>query len=91
MDVFTEFVVPAHGLADKFDVIINSFDYKELDKSVLWAIAFEFLGGGIGYHQSLLIEDGQKNVERFRESGGYACRYENDEQLTRWLNLKGWT
>lgn len=90
MDVFTKVVVPYHDLAAQFDVIINSFDYREIDKSVLWVRAFELLGGGIGYSQSLLIEDGQGNVEKFRAHGGYAYQYENDESFQAWLKSVGW-
>ena len=35
MDVFSDVVVPAHRLDEKFDVIINSSDYGEFDKRVL--------------------------------------------------------
>jgi hypothetical protein len=90
MDVFTKVVVPHHDLAARFDVIINSFDYREIDKSILWAHAFELLGGGIGYRQSLLIEDGGGNVAKFRAHGGYAYQYENDECFRTWLKSVGW-
>ncbi len=90
MDVFTKVVVPCHKLDRKFDVIINSFDYREIDKTVLWAKAFDLLGNGIGYSQSLLIEDGERNVRKFREHGGYAYQYGNDEDFLRWLKSTGW-
>jgi FMN phosphatase YigB (HAD superfamily) len=90
MDVFTKIVVPWHHLADKFDGIINSFDHCEIDKALLWPKAFELVGNGIGYRQSLLIEDGEKNVAKFREKGGYAYQYSNDEQFLRWLKSNGW-
>jgi len=35
MDVFPEIVRPCHNLDDKFDIVISSFDYHEIDKSVL--------------------------------------------------------
>jgi len=85
MDVFTQVVVPAHNLGSQFDVIINSFDYREIDKYILWERAFEQLGAGLGYPQSLLIEDGEKNVSKFRAKGGMAYRYENDERFLDWL------
>jgi FMN phosphatase YigB (HAD superfamily) len=90
MDVFMKIVVPSHSLIDKFDVIINSFDYREIDKSVLWPQAFELLGNGMGYGQSLLIEDGEKNVAKFRGHGGRAYRYGNDEDFLAWLKSAGW-
>ena len=90
MDVFTKVVMPCHKLSEKFDVIINSFDYQAIDKNILWAKAFEILGHGIGYRQSLLIEDGANNVRKFRANGGYAYQYENDERFLRWLELVKW-
>jgi hypothetical protein len=90
MEVFTKIVVPRHRLGEKFDIILNSFDYRAIDKSVLWAKAFGLLGNGIGYQQSLLIEDGERNVRKFRERGGYAYQYENDERFLAWLNATGW-
>jgi hypothetical protein len=90
MDVFSKIVVPYHNLNNQFDVIINSFDFREIDKTVLWGKAFEFLGNGIGYNQSLLIEDGEKNVRKFRENGGYAYQYKNDEQFLKWLEYVKW-
>ena len=48
MDVFSKVVVPCHGLEALFDVILNSADFHEIRKELLWPIAFERLGGGIG-------------------------------------------
>ena len=87
MDVFTKVVVPAHGLDQLFDVILNSSDFHEIGKDVLWPIAFERLGGGIGYANSLLIEDGETEPAMFRALGGYAHQYLNDEQFLVWLSL----
>lgn len=87
MDVFTKVVVPAHGLDRLFDVILNSSDFHETRKEVLWPIAFERLGGGIGYPNSLLIEDGVTEPAMFRTLGGYAYQYLNDEKFLDWLSL----
>jgi FMN phosphatase YigB (HAD superfamily) len=87
MDVFTKVVVPAHGLGQLFDVILNSSDFHEIRKEVLWPIAFEHLGDGIGYANSLLIEDGETEPAMFRALGGYAYQYLNDEQFLDWLSL----
>lgn len=85
MDVFTDIVVPSHNLADLFDVIINSADHDTLDKSILWQIAFDRLGEGIGYSDSLLIEDGTKHPTLFRRLGGHAYQYTTDIDLEHWL------
>lgn len=71
---------------EKFDVIINSSDYGEIDKRALWPIAFKALGDDIHYGNSLLIEDGSKEPELFRGCGGFAYEYTNDEGFLRWLN-----
>jgi hypothetical protein len=86
MDVFTDVIVPSHQLDEKFDVILNGYDYQELDKAVLWPIAFKLLGRGIEYGNSLLIEDGSQNVEKFRNYGGYAYKYSNDQEFLMWLD-----
>lgn len=90
MDVFTEIVVPCHRLHEVFDVILNSFDYKELHKERLWPIAFQYLGNDIHYGNSLLIEDGDTEPARFRELGGYAYQYSTDELFEEWLRLIKW-
>ncbi len=90
MDVFGKVVVPHLRLNEKFDVIVNSFDYREIDKTVLWPRAFEQLGGGMGYKHSLLIEDSERNVAKFRRNGGQAYRYEDDARFTAWLRAAGW-
>ncbi len=86
MDVFTKTVVPAHNLKDIFDVVVNSFDYKETKKGILWDIAFSKLGTGITFSNSLLIDDGIDNVNLFEELGGYAYQYCDDESFCEWLS-----
>jgi hypothetical protein len=89
MDVFTNVVVPSHGLDRIFDVILNTSDYKELRKEVLWPIAFELLGDGIHYENSLLVEDGEKEPALFRKHGGYAYQYRTDEEFAQWIRAVG--
>jgi FMN phosphatase YigB (HAD superfamily) len=90
MDVFTKVIVPSHGLERLFDVILNSADLHEIRKEFLWPVAFERLGGGIGYANSLLIEDGENEPALFRALGGYAYQYSNDAAFMRWLNSVQW-
>ena len=85
MDVFTKIVVPAHGLDQIFDVILNSADHHELRKELLWDRAFALLGDGIDYGNSLLIEDSEKELTLFRSRGGLAVQYQNDERFREWL------
>ena len=67
-------------------MIINSWDYGSVDKQVLWPIAFDRLGDGIGYKNALLIEDNEVEVNRFCEHGGFAIRYCGDEEFTKRLS-----
>jgi hypothetical protein len=90
MDVFTKVVVPAHGLDRLFDVILNTSDFHEIRKEILWPIAFERLGDGIGYANSLLIEDGETQPALFRAQGGYAYQYKNDGMFLDWLDFIHW-
>ncbi|MGB8214943.1 MAG: hypothetical protein WCE68_15450 [Anaerolineales bacterium] len=91
MDVFSKVVVPAHGLDQLFDVIVNSSDFHEIDKEALWPIAFERLGGGIGYANSLLVEDGEHEPRLFQALGGYAHQYSNDATFLEWLDSIHWS
>ena len=43
------------------------------------------LNSGVSYHDSFLIEDSRKNVQLFRESGGQAHHYQDDETLIAFL------
>ncbi len=90
MDVFTKVVIPSHGLEMLFDVILNSSDMHEIRKEILWPLAFERLGDGIGYPNSLLIEDGESEPAKFRALGGYAYQYFNDATLLEWLDSVQW-
>ncbi len=85
-DVFTDVVVPTHDLNSVFDAIVNSSDHGTMDKTQLWPIAFQRLGPGYGYHNSLLIEDNERMVGSFRSLGGAAHQYQNDESFLAWLN-----
>ena len=77
-DVFNEVIVPEHGYDELFDVILNSCDFGEIDKRMLWPIAFSRLGDHIEYGNSLLIEDGEKQPQQFRDAGGHAIEYVDD-------------
>ena len=91
MDVFSTVVIPAHGLDRVFDVILNTSDYRELRKELLWDRAFKLLGDDLHYATSLLVEDGPKEPALFRARGGYAYQYENDERFRAWLQDLHWT
>jgi hypothetical protein len=77
--------VPDQGLENLFDIIVNSYDYRTTDKTVLWPIAFRHLGSEYGYHNSFLLEDSARNVHTFIELGGRAHRYIGDDEFDAWL------
>ena len=86
MDVFSDVVVPSHGLDGLFDAIMNSADVGTCDKTILWPMAFQSVGNGISYSDSLLIEDGEGNPAEFRERGGMAYQYLGDPEFREWLH-----
>ena len=90
MDIFSKVVVPAHKLYQLFDVILNTSDFHELRKEKLWPVAFERLGEGIGFGNSLLIEDGENEPATFRALGGWAYQYSNDTAFLEWLETVAW-
>lgn len=85
LDIFSTVVVPSHGLEKLFDAIYNTADYKEVDKTKLWEMAFTKTGNQIGYHNSLLIEDGKMNVDKFKSKGGMTYQYSSDDAFKKWL------
>ena len=91
MDVFSKVVVPCHGLETLFDELLNSADFHEIRKELLWPMAFERLGSGIGYANSLLIEDGESEPAMFRALGGVAHQYTNDTAFVEWLDSIDWS
>jgi phosphoserine phosphatase len=90
MDVFTKVVVPAHQLDTVFDIILNTADYRELRKELLWDRGFQMLGDNLHYATSLLIEDGPIEPALFRARGGFAYQYEDDKRFRQWLQELNW-
>ena len=89
MDVLTSIVVPAHRLDCLFDLVLNSADYRTLDKSELWRKALCELGPEYSFATSLLIDDSPRMVSLFRSLGGHAYQYEGDPAFQTWLEETG--
>ncbi|MBT6616220.1 MAG: HAD family hydrolase [Deltaproteobacteria bacterium] len=87
MDVFTEIVVPAHGLDDVFDIVLNTSDYRTLDKSILWRKALEVFGPKFSFATSLLIDNSPAMISLFESLGGHGYQYENDPAFLAWLEI----
>lgn len=65
-----DFVVPAHGLDDVFDVIVMSFEELTDDKPALCDIALDRLGFTGPRSDALLIDNRLDLVEAWRDVGG---------------------
>ena len=89
MDVFSEVVVPSHGLDAVFDIVFNTADHRTLDKSILWRKAFGAFGPEFSFATSVLIDDSPRMVSLFRSLGGHAYQYEGDPALQVWLEETG--
>jgi FMN phosphatase YigB (HAD superfamily) len=89
MDVFSRVIVPAFGFDQIFDIVVNSADYREDNKIKLWEIAFTQLEG-CSFENSLLIDDGIKNIANFRAHGGMAYQYTSDDAFIEW-ETNEWT
>lgn len=72
MDCFSRFTVPSLKLQDYFDVIVNSFEEKQLKTDENGYTFTKYLKGDI--HDAILIEDSEKSCEIFSNLGGVANR-----------------
>ncbi|MEI8061305.1 MAG: HAD family hydrolase [Candidatus Berkelbacteria bacterium] len=82
MDVFSQITVPNYKLNEKFDLIVNSADYKlnkDDENGKLFDIVMEELGADI--KNSLLIDDSAKTINLFKRKGGQGHIYKNFEKL----------
>ena len=91
MDVFTDIVVPAHGLDSVFDLVLNTSDHRTLDKSVLWKKALKSFGPEFSFAASVLIDDSPRMISLFESLGGHTYRYEDDHAFQAWLEETGFT
>jgi phosphoserine phosphatase len=91
MDVFTEIVVPSHGLDAQFDLILNTSDHRTLDKSILWRKALSAFGPEFSFATSVLIDDSPRMISLFQSLGGHAYRYKNEYAFKAWLQETGFT
>lgn len=88
VDVFSEFTVTAHELNKIFDVVVNSADYgalKEDENGKLFKIALNLIGED-DISRSLLIDDGEKNIETYIALGGQGYFYKNFEDFEDFIN-----
>lgn len=90
MDVFTEVVVPSHGLDAVFDLVLNTADLGTLDKITLWRKALASFGPEHSFSSTLLIDDSPRMTALFESLGGFAHHYQGNEGFQGWLEASGW-
>lgn len=86
MDVFTDITIENHKLDRKFDLIVNSADYKlnkDDENGKLFDIVMEKLKSNI--KTSLLIDDSAKTIKLFVQKGGIGHIYKNFGELNKFL------
>lgn len=87
MDCFSRFTVPSLQLDSYFDVIVNSFDEKQLKTDDAGFSFMKHVKGNI--QEAILIEDSEKSCEIFKGLGGNAYRVINREDTLKHLqNLR---
>lgn len=91
MDVFDEIIVPAHGLDQMFDVLVNSANHGQFKKDEggkLFDLALQKLEVSIG--ESMLVDDSAGTCQFYREKGGQAFHYQkNPDDLKAFLQANG--
>jgi len=80
-DLFADFVVPAHGLEDVFDVIVVSFEELTDHKPALCDIALDRLGFTGPRSDALLVDNRRDLVEAWRNVGGAGYWFQDDQKL----------
>jgi FMN phosphatase YigB (HAD superfamily) len=88
-DLFADFVVPAYGLDDVFDVIVMSFAEQTDHKPALCNIALDRLGFTGRRSDTLLIDNRLDLVEAWKELGGAGYWFRDDQKLRRDLPSLG--
>jgi beta-phosphoglucomutase-like phosphatase (HAD superfamily) len=87
MDCFSRFTVPSLQLDNYFDVIVNSFEEKQLKTDNNGSSFIKHVKGNI--EDAILIEDSEKSCEVFKGLGGKAHRVINKEDTIKHLqNLR---
>lgn len=85
MDCFSRFTVPSLRLNEYFDVIVNSFDEKQLKSENDGDSFKKYVRGEIV--DAILIEDSEKSCETFKSLGGTAYRVTFPGDTLKYLTL----
>ncbi|MBN1970455.1 MAG: HAD hydrolase-like protein [Candidatus Delongbacteria bacterium] len=82
-DYFTNVIVPYFNLESKFDFILNSSDYKTLNKPEMIKRTLDNLN--LSTSDVLLIDDNERILEDFKKIGGNVFFYHNDDDYDIWF------
>lgn len=80
-DVFTHYVVPRYALAERFDVIVTSWETGLTDKAAMGRIARRRLGQGLDLATTLLVDNKAANVAAFEAAGGLGYHFRGDDRF----------
>ncbi len=86
-DVFSDVVVPAYSLNERFETIVTSWEEATLSKADLCDIAMARLPGATDRGACLLIDNKLANVLEWRARGGAAFCFEGADALVAAVNL----
>lgn len=76
-DIFSEVVVPACHLRDRFATIVTSWEERTLSKADLCDIAMSRLAGAVDREACLLIDNRMDNVAEWMARGGAAWHFQD--------------
>lgn len=80
-DIFTEVVAPHYRLANRFDVIVTSWQEGSSDKGLLCEIARLWLDPSLKPAECLLVDNLQVNIDAWIARGGVGLRFTGEDDL----------
>ncbi len=80
-DIFRDWVVPAYGLTNRFEMIVTSDTEHSLSKVVMAERALKVLGLDATIADCLLIDNRLDNCREFREAGGQTYHFRGDAEF----------
>jgi len=85
-DLFTEIIVPVHGLTDIFEVVVCSASEGTASKTDLCLRAIELLDPTCKREDALLIDNRRDLVDAWRAVGGAAYWFQGDDAFSQDLS-----
>lgn len=82
-DLFSDVIVPLHGLDEAADVIVTSWQERTADKGRLCELALARLGIDCAPHQAVLIDNRRDCLAAWAARGGACHLFTSDEAFRR--------